>query len=101
VSGPGSEDARRPEGRPWSIARALQLAFWAALFWTGLGVFFASQLYLGGLPWSIALSLSISPIPVRRTGRGGRTMTAEKTSHRTLRRRDDPGSHCLKPATHR
>lgn len=32
---------------------------WSALFWTGLGLFFASQLILAGLPWSLALSFSL------------------------------------------
>lgn len=59
MSGPSTEDARRPVERPWNFARALRLAFWAALFWTALGLFFASQLVLGGLPWSVALSFSM------------------------------------------
>ena len=41
------------------IARAVTLIFLAALFWTGLGVFFASQLYLAGVTWSEALAFSM------------------------------------------
>jgi signal transduction histidine kinase len=45
--------------RPGRIRRILQVALWSALFWTGLGVFFASQLVLAGLPWRVALSFSM------------------------------------------
>ena len=41
------------------IARALRLTVLAVLFWTALGVFFASQLVLAGVPWSTALSFSM------------------------------------------
>ena len=33
--------------------------FWSAVFWTGLGLFFASQLVLAGLPFSRALAFSM------------------------------------------
>lgn len=42
-----------------SIGRLLRLAFWSFFFWTGLGLFFASQLAFAGLPWSVALSFSM------------------------------------------
>jgi two-component system, LytTR family, sensor kinase len=41
------------------IGRAIRLGFWSFLFWTGLGLFFASQLVFAGLPWSVALSFSM------------------------------------------
>jgi two-component system, LytTR family, sensor kinase len=41
------------------VGRLIRLAFWSFLFWTGLGLFFASQLVFAGLPWSTALSLSM------------------------------------------
>jgi signal transduction histidine kinase len=41
------------------IARGLLLIVLAALFWTGMGLFFASQLVLAGLPWGTALSFSM------------------------------------------
>jgi two-component system LytT family sensor kinase len=41
------------------VGRAIRLAFWSFLFWTGLGLFFASQLVFAGLPWSVALSFSM------------------------------------------
>jgi two-component system, LytTR family, sensor kinase len=41
------------------MARRLQVALWALLLWTALAVFFASQLYFAGLPWSQALEWSI------------------------------------------
>jgi hypothetical protein len=37
----------------------LKLVVWSFLLWTGLGLFFASQLVLGGLPWSTALQFSM------------------------------------------
>jgi two-component system LytT family sensor kinase len=55
----GLREPSRHSDEVSGIARALKLAVWAALFWTGLGVFFASQLYLGGVPWSVALSFSM------------------------------------------
>ena len=42
-----------------TVFRALRLFLWAFLFWTGLGVFFATQLILAGLPWGVALSFSM------------------------------------------
>ena len=55
----GSPSPRSDVGpqRPWR--RRLQIALAAALFWTALGVFFASQLVLAKLPWSVALSFSM------------------------------------------
>jgi two-component system LytT family sensor kinase len=41
------------------IVRALTFVFWSALLWTGLGLFFATQLVLAGLPWSVALSFAM------------------------------------------
>ncbi len=32
---------------------------WSLLLWTGLGVFFSSQLWLAGLPWGTALAFSM------------------------------------------
>jgi two-component system LytT family sensor kinase len=58
VSGPSPQDAGRP-ARRGRIGRRLRLACWAAVFWTGLGLFFASQLVLSGLPWSVALLFSM------------------------------------------
>jgi two-component system, LytTR family, sensor kinase len=58
VSGPATGDAG-PERRPLTVFRALRLFLWAFLFWTGLGVFFATQLILAGLPWGVALSFSM------------------------------------------
>ncbi len=47
-------------GRPTSrFGRVLRFVGWSALLWTGLGVFFASQLRLAGLPWSLALAFSM------------------------------------------
>lgn len=40
-------------------ARLLRLVIWSALLWTGLGVFFATQLYFAGLPWGQALAWSV------------------------------------------
>jgi two-component system LytT family sensor kinase len=37
----------------------LRMTFWSVVLWTGLGLFFASQLVLGGLPWSRALAFSM------------------------------------------
>jgi two-component system, LytTR family, sensor kinase len=45
--------------RGFLIARVLKFALWSLLFWTGLGLFFASQLLLAGLPWRAALSFSL------------------------------------------
>jgi hypothetical protein len=45
--------------RAGGIRHVLWVALWSALFWTGLGVFFASQLVLAGLTWSVALSFSM------------------------------------------
>jgi two-component system, LytTR family, sensor kinase len=62
VSGAPAQDAeRRPAGTSRRIARALRLIFWAALFWTVLAVFFASQIYVldRGIPWRVALSFSM------------------------------------------
>jgi len=42
-----------------TVRRAVWIAVWSALFWTALGVFFASQLVLAGLPWNVALSFSL------------------------------------------
>ena len=47
---------------PWRFVRALRLAFWAALFWTALALFFASEIYAladGRLSWSEALWWSL------------------------------------------
>jgi two-component system LytT family sensor kinase len=41
------------------MRRTLEIVLWSALFWTVLGVFFASQLVLAGLPWGVALSFSM------------------------------------------
>jgi two-component system, LytTR family, sensor kinase len=43
------------------IARALRLTVWAFLFWTGLAIFFASQIRFmsrGRVPWSVAFGFS-------------------------------------------
>lgn len=48
--------------RRWRFVRALRLAFWAALFWTALALFFASEIYAlgdGRLSWSEALAWSL------------------------------------------
>jgi signal transduction histidine kinase len=37
----------------------LRFVLWYGLFWTALGVFFASQLALFGLPWTTALAFSL------------------------------------------
>jgi two-component system, LytTR family, sensor kinase len=42
-----------------SITRALKFVFWSVVLWTGLGLFFASQLVLAGLPLGVALSFSM------------------------------------------
>jgi len=41
--------------------RVLRLTVWGALFWSALGVFFATQIYLldSRVPWSIALAFSM------------------------------------------
>ncbi len=53
-------DPATPERRAGiRLPRLLRLVFWSGLFWTGLGLFFASQLVLAGLPWSLALSFSL------------------------------------------
>jgi two-component system LytT family sensor kinase len=57
VSGRSSQAATRLSARGWP--RAFQVAVGSALFWTALGVFFASQLVLAGLPWSTALAFSM------------------------------------------
>src|SRR5215510_7682198 len=44
-----------------TITRALRLTLWAALFWTGLAIFFASQIVFitrGRVPWGTAFSFS-------------------------------------------
>ena len=49
---------RRPDGRSrWS--RVLRVALWSFLFWTAIGVFFATQLRFAGLTWSVALEWSL------------------------------------------
>jgi two-component system, LytTR family, sensor kinase len=59
VRGLLSVDARPAAELTSRVARVLRLTLLAALFWTALGVFFASQLVLAGLPWSVALSFSL------------------------------------------
>jgi signal transduction histidine kinase len=73
---------------------ALKLTLWAAVFWTALGVFFASQIVLlePRVPWSVALSFSmprwyvwglLTPLILwldRRIGRG-RTLSARVALH--------------------
>jgi sensor histidine kinase YesM len=41
--------------------KRLRLAFWSAIFWTGLGVFFSTQMLLldSRIPWSLALSFTM------------------------------------------
>ena len=46
-------------GRGRALCRTLLTVCSAILFWTALGVFFASQLRLGGLRWGVALSYSM------------------------------------------
>ena len=58
VSGPLSTDAGRTRRHSRTV-RALQVTVLALVFWTALGVFFASQLVLAGLAWTTALSLSM------------------------------------------
>ena len=50
--------ARETDSKP-RIARWITLSVLAFLLWTLLGVFFATQLYFAGLPWSQALEWSI------------------------------------------
>ena len=45
--------------RSTRLGRVLRLALWSFVFWTALGVFFASQLVLAGLPWGVALGFSM------------------------------------------
>lgn len=42
-----------------SVRRVLGSVGWSLLLWTGLGIFFASQLRLAGLPWRTALAFSM------------------------------------------
>jgi hypothetical protein len=58
VTGISARDAELAAPRR-RLIRALRLTLWAALFWTGLGLFFASQLVLAGVPLVVALSLSM------------------------------------------
>ena len=53
------EKVRRRRGRRSRAAAWFRRALLAGVFWTGLGVFFASQLVLAGLPWSVALAFSM------------------------------------------
>jgi signal transduction histidine kinase len=49
-------------GPPRSTSRVRRIIAnvgWSLLLWTGLGVFFSSQLWLGGLPWGVALAFSM------------------------------------------
>lgn len=53
---------RPPGAQPRSVARALALTFWALVFWTGLGLFFASQIVAlqdGRVSWGQALSFTM------------------------------------------
>lgn len=77
------------------IGRALRLTVWAFLFWTGLAIFFASQIRFmsrGRVPWSVAFSFSaprwyvwglLTPITFwidRRLG-AGRTLKSRVALH--------------------
>jgi signal transduction histidine kinase len=60
LTGPVSASPLPPvDGAQRLWLRRLQLALAAAVFWTALGVFFASQLVLAKLPWSVALSFTM------------------------------------------
>ncbi|MGH9373416.1 MAG: sensor histidine kinase [Vicinamibacterales bacterium] len=63
MGGPSSQTpVRGAVARRVSIARGLRVALWAALFWTALALFFASQIYAlsgGRIPWSVALSFTM------------------------------------------
>jgi two-component system, LytTR family, sensor kinase len=58
MSAPSASEERASERRS-KLLRALKLTLWSALLWTGLGLFFASQLVLAGLPLSVALAFSM------------------------------------------
>lgn len=42
-----------------TIKRVAQIALLSLIFWTALGLFFASQLYFAGLPWRVAMTFSM------------------------------------------
>jgi two-component system, LytTR family, sensor kinase len=52
-------NAAKLTGARRTLRRKLQIACGAFLFWTALGVFFASQLRFEGLPWGVALAYSM------------------------------------------
>jgi two-component system, LytTR family, sensor kinase len=62
VIGPAADHVPAKAGRRFSLPRRLEVALWAALFWTALSFFFASQIYIlggGRVPWSVALSFTM------------------------------------------
>src|SRR5262245_7618469 len=41
------------------MTRVLRFVFWSVVLWTGLGLFFATQLVLFGAPWGRAVAFSM------------------------------------------
>jgi two-component system, LytTR family, sensor kinase len=59
VSGAYSPRTAQSSEEPGRLARALRFAFWSLVLWTGLGLFFATQLVIAGAPFGVALSFSL------------------------------------------